>query len=69
MRVPLGGNPIYQVEVLRSDGESYCTVSELPGGTWTGTCEGFIFRGRCPHVDKVRASVDSEDVKLRGDQL
>ena len=40
--------------VVGSKGDQY-TVS-LSGGRWSCTCAGHGFRGRCRHVDELRAS-------------
>lgn len=40
-------------EVKGSKGDVY-TVSQL-GALWTCTCSGYKFRGKCKHVDEIKA--------------
>lgn len=71
MRVPLGGDdgkPLLTVKVLRSDKVSVCVVRLLPGGLWTGTCQGFTYKGRCRHIAQVRKRY-VDDTPAAGDLL
>ena len=42
-------------QVAGSKGNSYTVTQEL--GTWTCTCSGFKFRGKCRHVSEISSTV------------
>jgi hypothetical protein len=65
VRVPLSADGVLAVRVPRSDGVSFCIVRRVPGGTWTATCEDYMYRHReCKHIKRVRARLAelAEDV-------
>lgn len=45
-------------KVVGSKGDTY-TVRE-DGDTWSCTCSGFTFRGKCRHLDEAKSSLEKQ---------